>query len=84
MSTGERPLSTGERPFIDLLQDRRFWLVHAITIPTLFLAGTILVISGFVYKLFGSPNLNQYFARDLNQIPLINDRFTALYEISVI
>ena len=46
-------LSTGERPFVDLIQDRRFWLIHAITIPTLFLSGTILVASGFVYKLFG-------------------------------
>ena len=75
-------LSTGERPFVDLIQDRRFWLIHAITIPTLFLSGTILVASGFVYKLFGSPNLNQYFAKDLNQIPLINDRYSVLYEIS--
>ena len=67
---------------MDLLQDRRFWIIHAIAIPTLFVSGSILVGSGFVFKLFGSPNLNQYFTRDSNQIPLINDRFSVLYEIS--
>jgi hypothetical protein len=27
-------LSTGERPFIDILQDRRYWVLHVITIPS--------------------------------------------------
>ena len=25
-------LSTGERPFIDILQDRRYWVIHVITV----------------------------------------------------
>ena len=32
-------ISTGERPFIDIFQDRRYWVIHLITIPSLFLAG---------------------------------------------
>jgi photosystem II cytochrome b559 subunit alpha len=74
-------ISTGERPFIDILQDRRYWVIHIITIPSLFLAGVIFVLSGFVYKLFGVPNFNQYFYNDNTQISLINDRFSVLNEI---
>jgi photosystem II cytochrome b559 subunit alpha len=74
-------ISRGERPFIDILQDRRYWVIHIITIPSLFLAGVIFVLSGFVYKLFGVPNFNQYFYNDNTQISLINDRFSVLNEI---
>ena len=48
-------IGTGERPFIDILQDRRYWVIHLITIPSLFLGGVIFI---FVYKLFGVANFN--------------------------
>ena len=54
-------LSTGERPFIDILQDRRYWVIHVITIPSLFVGGVIFIDSPFVYKLFGRGSFNQYF-----------------------
>ena len=69
-------ISTGERPFIDILQDRRYWVIHLITIPSLFLGGVIFIQTGFVYKLFGLANFNQYFYNDNTQISLINDRFS--------
>jgi len=74
-------ISRGERPFIDILQDRRYWVIHLITIPSLFLAGVIFIFSGFVYKLFGVANFNQYFLHDNTQISLMNDRFSILNEI---
>ena len=74
-------MSTGERPFIDIFQDRRYWVIHLITIPSLFLAGVIFILSGFVYKLFGVANFNQYFYNDNTQISIINDRFSILNEI---
>ncbi len=74
-------MSTGERPFTDILQDRRYWLIHLLTIPSLFVAGAIFILSGFSYKLFGVPNLNQYFTSDSTQINIINDRFSALNKI---
>ena len=77
-------ISTGERPFIDILQDRRYWVIHLITIPSLFLAGVIFIFSGFVYKLFRLPNFNQYFQSEVlisREISLINDRFSILNEI---
>ena len=54
-------MSTGERPFIDIFQDRRYWVIHLITIPSLFLSGCLLILSRFVYKLFGVANSYQYF-----------------------
>jgi photosystem II cytochrome b559 subunit alpha len=68
-------VSTGERPILDILQDRRYWVIHLITIPSLFLGGVILVLSGFVYKLFGVANNGGYLNNSNTQISLINDRF---------
>ena len=77
-------MSTGERPFVDILQDRRYWLIHLITIPSLFFAGVIFIDSSLVYKLFGQPSFNEYFynRNTLRHISLINDRFSGLNEIS--
>ena len=56
-------------------------MIHLLTIPSLFIAGAIFVLSGFNYKLFGVPNLNQYFNRESTQISIINDRFSAINKI---
>jgi photosystem II cytochrome b559 subunit alpha len=74
-------VSTGERPILDILQDRRYWVIHLITIPSLFVGGVILVLSGFVYKLFGVANNGGYLNNSNTQISLINDRFSILNEI---
>ena len=74
-------MSTRERPFVDILQDRRYWLIHAITIPSLFLAGAIFVLSGLAYKLFGVPKSYQYFSNERKQIFIINERFSAKSEL---
>jgi photosystem II cytochrome b559 subunit alpha len=62
------------------MQDRRYWVIHLITIPSLFLAGVIFILSGFVYKLFGFgvANWQRYFYNvpNVTQISLINDRFS--------
>ena len=77
-------LSTGERPFIDILQDRRYWVIHVITIPSLFVGGVIFIDSPFVYKLFGRGSFNQYFYNQcsVRHISLIKDRFSGLNEIT--
>ena len=84
MCDTDNALSTGERPFIDILQDRRYWVIHLITIPSLFLAGVIFILSGFVYKLFRRTNFNHalHSLHSLHtQISIINDRFSILNEI---
>ena len=34
-------MSTAERTLIDIAQDRRYWIIHSITIPSLFVGGVI-------------------------------------------
>ena len=65
-------MSTAERALIDIAQDRRYWIIHSITIPSLFVGGVIFMLSGFVYKLFGALNFNKYFDKDNSSISLIN------------
>ena len=43
-------ISSGERPFIDVLQDRRYWVTHLLTVPSLFAAGAFGVLSGLTAK----------------------------------
>ena len=74
-------LSTGERPIIDILQDRRYWLIHIVTIPSLFTCGVIFMLSGFVYKLFGVLYQASYFESENSSISLIKDRFSMFSSI---
>jgi photosystem II cytochrome b559 subunit alpha len=73
--------STGERPFTDILTSVRYWVIHSITIPALFVAGFLFVSTGLAYDVFGTPRPNEYFTQDRQQIPLVNDRFSAKQEL---
>ena len=41
--------STGERPFGDIVTSVRYWVIHSITIPALFIAGWLFVQTGLAY-----------------------------------
>jgi photosystem II cytochrome b559 subunit alpha len=73
--------STGERPFSDILTSIRYWVIHSITVPSLFVAGWLFVSTGLAYDIFGSPRPNEYFTEQRQDAPLINDRFNALNEV---
>jgi photosystem II cytochrome b559 subunit alpha len=73
--------STGERPFSDILTSIRYWVIHSITVPSLFVAGWLFVSTGLAYDIFGSPRPNEYFTEQRQDTPLINDRFNALNEV---
>ena len=73
--------STGERPFSDIITSIRYWIIHSITIPSLFIAGFLFVSTGLAYDVFGTPRPNEYFTQDRQQIPLVNDRFSAKQEL---
>jgi len=74
-------MSTGERPFIDIIQDRRYWIIHIITIPSLYIGGVTLVFSGFVYTVFGVASMAQYFNLDNTALSIVNDRFSLVNEL---
>ncbi|KFM22495.1 Cytochrome b559 subunit alpha [Auxenochlorella protothecoides] len=73
--------ATGERPFSDVLTSIRYWEIHSITIPSLFIAGWLFVSTGLAYDIFGSPRPSEYFTEDRQETPLITDRFNALDQV---
>jgi photosystem II cytochrome b559 subunit alpha len=74
--------STGERPFSDIITSIRYWVIHSITIPSLFLSGWIFVSTGLAYDIFGTPRPNEYFTETRKDVPLISSRFNALQQVS--
>jgi photosystem II cytochrome b559 subunit alpha len=73
--------TTGERPFSDIITSIRYWVIHSITIPALFIAGWLFVQTGLAYDAFGTPRPNEYYTQDRQEIPIITDRFNAKQEI---
>merc|ERR1711904_537235 len=73
--------STGERPFSDILTSIRYWVIHSITVPSLFVAGWLFVSTGLAYDVFGSPRPDEYFTEQRQDTPLITDRFNALQQV---
>nr|QHD45159.1 cytochrome b559 subunit alpha [Codium fragile] len=76
--------TTGERPFSDILTSIRYWVIHSITIPSLFVAGWLFISTGLAYDIFGSPRPNEYFTENRQQSPLITNRFDALEQMKVL
>ena len=74
--------STGERPFSDIISSIRYWVIHSITIPTLFVTGWLFVSTGLAYDLFGTPRPNEYFNSVRQEVPLITDRFNSLQQLN--
>ncbi|MBW4691166.1 MAG: cytochrome b559 subunit alpha [Lyngbya sp. HA4199-MV5] len=73
--------TTGERPFGDIITSIRYWVIHSITIPALFIAGWLFVQTGLAYDAFGTPRPNEYYPTQVQSAPIIKDRFEAKQEI---
>jgi photosystem II cytochrome b559 subunit alpha len=67
--------STGERPFTDIITSVRYWIIHSITIPALFVAGWLFVSTGLAYDAFGTPRPDEYFTQTRQELPIVSDRF---------
>lgn len=74
--------TTGERPFSDIVTSIRYWVIHSITIPALFIAGWLFVSTGLAYDVFGTPRPNEYFAQERQEAPVVSDRFEAKDQIN--
>jgi photosystem II cytochrome b559 subunit alpha len=68
--------TTGERPFSDIITSIRYWVIHSITIPMLFVAGWLFISTGLAYDAFGTPRPDQYFTQDRLELPILDDRYT--------
>jgi photosystem II cytochrome b559 subunit alpha len=73
--------TTGERPFGDIITSIRYWVIHSLTIPALFVAGWLFVQTGLAYDAFGTPRPNQYFTPQREEVPIISDRFEAKKQV---
>lgn len=73
--------TTGERPFSDIITSIRYWIIHSVTIPALFIAGWLFVSTGLAYDVFGTPRPNEYFSQTQQVTPLITDRFESRDQI---
>ncbi len=73
--------TTGERPFSDIITSVRYWIIHSITIPALFIAGWLFVSTGLAYDVFGTPRPNEYFSQTRQEVPLVTDRFAGKQQI---
>lgn len=72
---------TGERPFGDIVTSVRYWIIHSITIPALFIAGWLFVSTGLAYDVFGTPRPNEYFSQPQQELPIISDRYSSKQQI---
>ncbi|MDJ0730431.1 MAG: cytochrome b559 subunit alpha [Crocosphaera sp.] len=72
---------TGERPFTDIVTSIRYWVIHSITIPMLFIAGWLFVSTGLAYDAFGTPRPDEYFTQERQELPIIENRYEAGQEI---
>lgn len=73
--------TTGERPFSDIITSVRYWIIHSITIPALFIAGWLFVSTGLAYDVFGTPRPNEYFTQERQELPIVQDRTNAKRQI---
>lgn len=73
--------STGERPFSDIVTSVRYWVIHSLTIPALFIAGWLFVQTGLAYDVFGTPRPNEYFTQNRVEAPIVSDRNQAKQQI---
>ncbi|MBD1862672.1 MULTISPECIES: cytochrome b559 subunit alpha [Trichocoleus] len=74
--------TTGERPFSDIITSIRYWVIHSITIPALFIAGWLFVSTGLAYDVFGTPRPNEYFTQTRQEVPIVQDRFESKEQIN--
>lgn len=73
--------TTGERPFSDIVTSIRYWVIHSITIPMLFIAGWLFISTGLAYDAFGTPRPDEYYTQQRQELPIINDRYQAKDQI---
>lgn len=73
--------STGERPFSEIITSIRYWVIHSVTIPALFIAGWLFVSTGLAYDTFGTPRPNEYFTQERQEVPVVTGRFDSKQQI---
>jgi photosystem II cytochrome b559 subunit alpha len=53
----------------------RYWVIHAVTLPAIFLAGFFFVSTGLAYDAFGTPRPDAYFQAAESKAPVVSQRY---------
>ena len=61
----------GERPFFEIITSIRYWIIHAVTLPAIFIAGFLFVYTGLAYDAFGTPRPDSYFQSSESKAPVV-------------
>ena len=74
--------STGERPFFEIITSVRYWVIHAVTLPAIFVAGFLFVSTGLAYDAFGTPRPNEYYV-GVSEVrpPVVSDRYDSKLQL---
>ena len=75
--------STGERPFFEIITSIRYWVIHAVTLPAIFLAGFLFVSTGLAYDAFGTPRPDTYFQATESKPPVVSQRYEGKSQLDV-
>jgi len=69
--------STGERPFFEIITSIRYLVIHAVTLPALFLTGFLFVSTGLAFDALGTPRPDAYFQTTDSKAPVVSQRYDA-------
>ena len=75
--------STGERPFFEIITSVRYWIIHAVALPAIFVAGFLFVSSGLAYDAFGTPRPDTYFQGSEAKAPVVTERFDSKAQLDL-
>ena len=75
--------STGERPFFEIITSIRYWIIHAVTLPAIFIAGFLFVYTGLAYDAFGPPRPDSYFQSSESKAPVVTQRYEAKSQLDL-
>ncbi len=75
--------STGERPFFEIITSVRYWIVHAVTLPAIFISGFLFVYTGLAYDAFGTPRPDSYFQASESKAPVVTQRYDAKAQLDL-
>ena len=75
--------STGERPFFEIITSIRYWIIHAVRLPAIFIAGFLFVYTGLAYDAFGTPRPDSYFQASESKAPVVTQRYDAKSQLDL-
>ncbi|MBA0852615.1 hypothetical protein Goshw_007632 [Gossypium schwendimanii] len=68
--------STRKCSFADIIASIRYWVIHSITIPSLFIMGWLFVSKGLAYDVFESPRPNDCLRVGYNSLGQFRSKMT--------